>query len=168
MRKKLFNSLVILSLAILAAIIILVVFDIINPALLWVKYIIMLALIVLGLSLNLSFRRQTDFDEAESCLKRARKSIERLNLSNRAAAFVKLLSINNQLSNAITYLEDIIASHDLYLLRYDLGKITEIKNHYAISGETYVLPNEAEIKEDAEIIKRTIETVKNYKQARNK
>ena len=168
MRKKLFKSLVILSLAILAAIIVLVFFDIINPALLWIKYLIMLSLIILGLSLNLSFRRLTDFDEAESCLRRARKSIEKINLSNKATSFVKLLSINNQLANAITYLEDVISSYDLYLLRYDLGKIVAIKEHYAQSGETSTLPSQETIIEDAEILKRTIEAVKNYKSLNKK
>ncbi len=168
MRKKLFNSLIILSLALLAAVIILVIFDIAEFDTLWVKYLTMLSLLILGLSLNLSFRRLTDFDEAVSCLKRARKSIERLNLNNKAAAFVKLLSIKNQLTNAITYLEDIIAAHDLYLLRYDLTKIIEIKEHYTQNGDAFILTDKETVKEDAEILKRTIEAVKNYKQTRKK
>lgn len=163
MRKKIFSSLVIFSLAILVATLVFIAFDIINPLHLWVKYVVLLSLAILGLSLNLSFRKLTDFDETISCLKRAISSIERISFTNKASRYVKLIAISSQLSNAITYLEDVISAYELYPLRYDLGNLNEIKVHYDKAQDNLDLLTKELVLEDIGILKSIMDAVKKYK-----
>lgn len=163
MKKKIFSSLVIFSLVILLATLVFIAFDIVNPLNLWVKYVILISLIILGLSLNFSFKKLTDFDETISCLKRAITSIEGINSASKATRYVKILTIVSQLYNAITYLEDVIAAYELYPLRYDLGNLKVIKNRYELAQDNSDLLTKDLVLEDIDILKSIMDAVKKYK-----
>lgn len=163
MRKKIFSSLVVFSLIILITTLVFTAFDIINPLHLWVKYVVNISLIILGISLNMSFKKVTDFDETLSCLKRATKSIQRINIASKATRYVAILTISSQLSNAITYLEDVISAYELYPLRYDLGNLNNLKGRYDKAQDNIVLLTKETLDEDIEMLQSIMDAVKKYK-----
>lgn len=166
MRKKLFNSLVIFSIILLIAILVFVALEIIEPDALWVQYVSLILLAILGFSLNFSFQKLTDFDEAASCISRAVKSIEKIAFVSKATRYVKVIGISSQLSNAITYVEDIIATYELYSLRYDLGNLTEIKARYDKAHDTSLVITKEVALEDIATLKNIQDAVKKYKKVK--
>lgn len=163
MRKKIFKSLVIFSVISLATILILIAFDAIKPTALYLQYISLILLAILGFSLNFSFQKLTNFDEAIACISRAVKSIEKLSAVSKATRYVKVLGISSQLSNAITYIEDIIATFELYTLRYDKENLTKIKARYDNANDNnFAIEKEVALK-DIDTLKSIQDALKKYK-----
>ncbi len=93
---------------------------------LWVKYAVLGCLLVIGICLNIRFKKYTNLDEARSCARRARRSVAKLKTKNEIR-YVRRLTVVNQLTNAELLIEELIATRESYGLRDNLAALKEIK-----------------------------------------
>lgn len=128
MKKKRDNVFLISALALLATLVALIAAPGVPQVginALWVRYLLLSLILIVLISLNARVRRVSDCDETLGCMKRARRSLDKL-IAGKDVGGVLFRAMLNQLVNAENCLEDLIAARDLYFLRSDLERLREI------------------------------------------
>ena len=142
MKNKILNLFIFAGAVVLIGLIIFIAISEVQFGTLWVKYSILGCLLVIFLCLNLKFKKYSDYDETVSCVKRARKSVAKINSDN-GINYVKQLTITNQLTNAELLLDEFIARHESYFLKDNLASLREIKPSFKTADDTKLrLPKE--------------------------
>lgn len=159
MKNKLLNTLIIIGAACLAALAALVAADVVEFGTLWFDYAVLGSILLIFVSLNFKFRKYTDFDETISCVRRAKRAILKIT-PDKDVSYVKLLSVQNQLSNASIYLEDVTAKHDLYQLKSLLKELNGVRNHYKTDDELKIRLSQSVIKGDADVLDSILSSLK--------
>jgi hypothetical protein len=128
----------------------------------WVKYVLLLSLLIMFIGLSNIFKKFTDYSESIACLNRAMRSINNIKHKDiQKINFVRFLKISNQINNAIIYINNLVSDYDLYELKSRLLRLRGIKSHYSIDSKT-ILDKEL-ILEDLQYIEDTLENIKDIK-----
>lgn len=151
MKKKFFNSLILIGLIMLALFVVLGVTEIFSFTTLGSRYAILVSLLILFVGLSNAFKKFTDYNEGTACLKRAVKSLNLMKFRGvHKVNHVRVLSVKNQINNARVYIGNVADKFDLYELRSDLKRLASIEKHYTLGNREAL---------DAEIVKKDIEEI---------
>lgn len=132
MKNKICDLFIFACITALVGLIILLCVNAVSFNVLWFKYSILGCLLIIGICLNVRFKKYTDLDEARALTKRTRKSLATLK-TKKELSYVKRLTVINQLTNTELILEEFIATHETYGLKDNLSALKEIKT--AFKGE---------------------------------
>jgi hypothetical protein len=159
MKKQFFNTLAFIGLISFGLFLALCLLDLLSFNSLWVKYVLLISLLVLFIGLSNAFKKFTDYSEGISCLRRATKTLNLIKGRDiKKINYVRLLSIKNQLNNAEIYIKNVVDRFDLYELRSDVARIAEIEHHYELDNRSN-LTNEMMLK-DIKDITESFEKIK--------
>lgn len=162
MKKRFFNTLALIGLISFGMFLVLCLLEILSFNSLWVKYVLLLSLLILFIGLSNAFKKFTDYNEGIACLRRATKTLNLIKARDiNKINYVRLLSIKNQLNNAEIYIKNVVDKYDLYELRVDVARIEEIEHHYELDNR-WKLTNDMILK-DIEYITESMEKIKQIK-----
>lgn len=159
MRNKFFNTLIIIGLALFATVLCFCLLGYLSFNALWVRYIMLLSLLIMFIGLSKAFKKFTDYNEGVACLKRAMYTLNLIKSRDiNKINYVRLLSIKNQLNNAGIYISNVVNNFDLYELKRNLKQLEIIERHYSL--EKRVSLNKDIILTDIQNIEETYEKIK--------
>jgi hypothetical protein len=159
MKKRFSNTLALIGLVSFGLFLTLCLLGFLSFNSLWIRYVLLLSLLLLFIGFSNAFKKFTDYSEGVACLRRAAKTLNLIKGRDiNKINYVRLLSIKNQLNNAEIYIKNVVDKYDLYELRYDIAKIEEIEHRYDLSNRLN-LTNDMIIK-DIEDITESLEKIR--------
>ena len=165
MKNKLLNLFILIGLCGFATACFLVATNITQFGALWLDYVFLGSLLIVFVCLNFKFRKYTPYDETVSCLRRAKKSVASVK-TGKEINYVKLLAVQNQLSNASIYLSDLTSSLDLYELKDAVSELEIIRSHYKTDENFRLTMDEQTHSSDVAALGRIIDSVKSVGQSK--
>lgn len=162
MKNKILNTLILIGLVALITLIVLVGFSVVEFGVLWLDYAFLGTALLIFVCLNIKYKRYTEYDEALSCLRRAKRSVSKLP-ADKDVGYVKLLTVTNQLANAENILEEIAAKRELYALKSALKELSSIRGRYRAGDSIKMRFDKSVLSGDVCALEGIIEEVKKLK-----